>query len=62
MDGGVLENGNTVKITSLDKVRSVRFKFTVSEQDGTHRILVRKGSQNSMFDFWVGNDLPLAAQ
>ncbi len=58
-DGGHLENRKIVKPTALDAKRGVDFEFTTNQEEGVYRVLVRRGSDQRLLDFWVGEPIPV---
>jgi hypothetical protein len=61
-DGGELDTRSIAKLGALDDSKSLRFAFTTSNFDGTHRVVLRKGADVKVFDFWVGPENPLAGK
>ena len=59
LDGGKLDNGKKVKLMSLDNQRKSAFGFSVSDDAGLYRLLVRKGNDTKIIRLWVGKDLSL---
>jgi hypothetical protein len=53
--------GGSVGMTGrLNDQRTVEFAFEVSQNRGIHRVLLRKGNDVKVLDFWAGESLPLA--
>lgn len=57
--GRVVGAKGWVSLEQLDEQSALSFVFQVSENLGTHRVLLRKGRDVKVLDFWVGNELPL---
>lgn len=60
-DGGELDNGKALQQQALDGSGSLQFAFQASQYDGIHRVVLRRGRQMKVLDFWVGPELPLAS-
>jgi hypothetical protein len=61
MDGGrVVEVDAVAGVRVLDKDRVARFTYEASGDEGTHRVLVRRGGERRVLDFWVGTEPALA--
>lgn len=54
--------GNVGMTGRLNDQRTVEFAFEVSQNRGIHRVLLRKGNDVKVLDFWAGEALPLAGQ
>lgn len=60
-DGGeILETAEAVKVARLDEDLRLAFGFQVSENHGTHRVVLRRGGESQVLDFWVGEPPTLA--
>ena len=57
VDGGALDNGQSVKTTQLDETRGISFGFKSGVQEGIYRVTLRQGSDLKQIDFWVGPEL-----
>jgi hypothetical protein len=57
--GRVVGTKGWVSLGRLDEQRALSFVFQVSDNLGTHRVLLRRGRDVKVLDFWVGNELPL---
>ena len=53
-DGGKLSNGIPVITTKLDANRTAKVFFTTSQDEGIFRVTVRRGAEQTQFNFWVG--------
>lgn len=53
-DGGQLDNGKRVKLVQLDKRKKVSFDFQVTSSPGIYRVMLRKGNDTKVLQFWVG--------
>ncbi len=58
-DGGLFENDKKVQIDRLDHAKNLAFAFTAGHQAGVYRVVLRKGADQKMLDFWVGPEAPL---
>lgn len=57
LDGGVLSPDTVMaKAFTLDASGSFDLNYTLSANDGTHRLALRKGTDVKMLEFWVGQD------
>ena len=54
-DGGILEGGEQVKALTLDKAKKASFRFQLASPPGLYRLLLRKGPDTKIIQFWVGN-------
>lgn len=61
-DGGALDSGAIAQLGRLDAERALAFTYSLSANPGIHRVMLRKGADTRTFDFWVGPDIPLAAE
>lgn len=59
-DGGELGNGNGVEVVKLDTQRRVNFSFKADATPGKYQVVLRKGVDEKVLEFWVGPDLPVA--
>jgi hypothetical protein len=61
MDGGAMVaperpagiNHDLVRVLRLDQTRSAEMAFTVSEHGGMHRLVLTRGGDKQVLDFWV---------
>jgi hypothetical protein len=53
-DGGMLDNGNRVKVAKLDNQRKLSFTFQVTDHPGIHRVMLRKDLDSKVVQLWVG--------
>lgn len=61
LDGGKLDNGKGVKVMNLNQLRKCPFGFSVTENMGLYRLLVRKGNDVKVVQLWVG-EKPVTAK
>jgi hypothetical protein len=59
-DGGELGNGKGVEVVKLDSQRQVNFSFKADATPGKYQVVLRKGVDEKVLEFWVGEDLPVA--
>lgn len=59
-DGGALDNALAAKVDKLDSLKKIAFKFTANADLGVYRIVLRKGADLRVLDFWVGDEQPMA--
>lgn len=62
LDGGALDNGQMVKMVSLDAQKKCSFKFQVTDQLGLFRISLYKGEDTKTMQLWVGPEPAPAKQ
>ena len=60
-DGGQFEDGGMAREVQLDAQRTLAFLFQVTNEPGEHRVTLRKGNDVKVLEFWVGEELPVAA-
>jgi hypothetical protein len=53
-DGGMLDNGNRLKVGKLDNERKLSFGFQVTDHPGLHRVMLRRGLDSKVVPLWVG--------
>ena len=53
-DGGLLDNGESVKVVYLDNEKKCVFNFQVTRSLGLFRLLLFKGTDQKVVQFWVG--------
>ena len=53
-DGGNINNSTPVNTTKLDAQGAAHFLFTTSQDEGIFRVTVRRGAEQTQFNFWVG--------
>jgi hypothetical protein len=61
-DGGKIDDGVPVKTARLDADKTGRFLFTTSQDEGVFRVTVRRGAEQTQFDFWVGAEPALQSK
>jgi hypothetical protein len=49
-------------VAALDGQQKVAFEFQATEHRGIHRVVLRKGNDVKVLDFWVGQELPVAGR
>lgn len=54
LDGGLLDNGRKEQVVQLDAHRRLMFNFKAGASPGIYRVVVRKGSDSKVIQFWVG--------
>lgn len=61
LDGGQLEEaqGNQFFEFAVGADKKIPFTFTAGQNAGLHRVAIRFGSQERLFQFWVGRELPV---
>lgn len=60
-DGGLIAESKSVgHVAKLDAEKTLPFHFTVTEEPGIHRVVLRKGADVKTLDLWVGPELPVA--
>ena len=59
MEGGTLGNGLAVQEVTLDTLKTATFSFTTGSGRGLYRVLVCKGIDCKILEFWVGEKLPV---
>lgn len=61
LDGGQLEEANGSQFFEFDVAadKNISFTFRAGATRGLHRVVVRCGSQEEIFQFWVGPELPV---
>lgn len=57
LDGGSLDNGKKVKAMTINDQRKCPFAFSVTENAGLYRLLVRKENDAKVIRLWVGEDI-----
>lgn len=62
MDGGRVNGKSGGNKLALDKTGRVGFNFEVNEERGIYRLLVRRGQDSKVVEFWAGEPLPLNAR
>jgi len=63
MDGGAMVapdrppgiDNDLVRLLTLDESRSAEMAFRVTNNDGTHRLVLMRGADKKVLDFWVQN-------
>lgn len=55
-DGGKLDNGRKIKVMQISKQKQLSFRFQVTEDLGLYRLVLNKGQDNKVLQFWVGNE------
>lgn len=53
-DGGLLDNGNNVKVAKLDHENKLSFSFQVTDHPGIHRVMLKKELDTKVVQLWVG--------
>ena len=53
-DGGRLDNDKGVKVMQLDREKKITFNFQVTGDPGIFRLLLTKGKDSKVVQFWVG--------
>ena len=59
-DGGNLDGSLAAKLGKLDSLKKIAFKFTANADLGVYRVVLRKGADLRVLDFWVGDEQPMA--
>jgi hypothetical protein len=54
--------GGTGTAATLDERLRIAFNFKATEHRGIHRVVLRKGADVKVLDFWVGAELPVAGR
>jgi hypothetical protein len=54
--------GGTGTVATLDERLRIAFNFRATEHRGIHRVVLRKGADVKVLDFWVGQELPVAGR
>jgi len=61
LDGGQLNgDGSGLKTVELEEGGKFTFTFQVTEQDGLHRVTLRRGKDVKVLEFWVGERLAVS--
>ncbi|CAN5387800.1 hypothetical protein BH23BAC1_BH23BAC1_05800 [soil metagenome] len=53
-DGGLLDNGNNLKVAKLDHENKLSFSFQVTDHPGIHRVMLKKEMDTKVIQLWVG--------
>jgi hypothetical protein len=59
-DGGRLDDGAPGKAGKLDADKAINFAFQANTEMGSYRVVVCKGVEERVLDFWAGEELPAA--
>lgn len=59
-DGGHLENGLPSRVAKLDAGKNIEFSFQANADLGVYHVVVHKGGEDRVFDFWAGPETPVA--
>lgn len=58
LDGGKLDNGKPTKREVLGREKKLSFQYQATGQRGIHRVMLTKGADQKILDFWVGEPPP----
>lgn len=58
-DGGTFDGEDLAKVVKLDDQRRLAFAFHADSQPGIYRVSMRRGSEEKVLNFWVGNPPPV---
>jgi hypothetical protein len=58
-DGGTFDGVNLAKIAKLDEQRRLAFAFHADSQPGIYRVTLRRGGEEQVLKFWVGDPPPV---
>jgi hypothetical protein len=61
-DGGNFGGEALAQILKLDEQRRVAFTFHADTQPGIYRVSLRRGAEEAVLNFWVGEQLPVASR
>jgi len=59
-DGGHLENGVPSRVAKLDTDKNIDFTFQANADLGVYHVIIHKGDEDRVLDFWAGPETPLA--
>jgi hypothetical protein len=61
-DGGKLDNQKIGQAVKIGEDRQLRFGFQVNDEVGIYRVVLRRGGDQKMLEFWVGPENPIVAR
>ena len=61
-EGGTLGNGKPTQDITLDSQKKAVFTFATGSGRGLYQVLLRKGTDFKVLEFWVGEKLPVATE
>jgi hypothetical protein len=61
-DGGSIDGDKVSKGDVLDDAKKVAFKFRANADEGIYHVVLRKGADSRVLDFWVGDELPVVVR
>lgn len=56
LDGGSFASGKVTEIHTLDSLARLSFTASMGEQPGIYRVLVRQNGNETIMEFWVGEE------
>jgi hypothetical protein len=58
-DGGTFDDKKLAQVAKLDAQRRLAFTFHADRQPGIYRVSMRRGSEEKVLNFWVGDPPPV---
>ncbi len=62
LEGGNLGNGLATQDVTLDSLKTATFSFATGSGRGLYRVSVRKGIDEKILEFWVGDKMTKATE